>query len=214
MWDDDTKTITAYNEAYIVKATINQTTMTVNGIEKEIDVAPMVVCERTLVPVRFIAEAFDCKVEWDGDNKTVDIITKEIDYSELEKDINTENSNEIKNENRTDNTAIYSNNTLSYYKGTLAPTYTSVTGVEMKAQLSLDDETPVYIYDYYFDTDYVAEYLNELQKLGWMVFGDDDKSTDNIYECAFVNVKTKQLIVFDVMWDLEEIWISAKAVNN
>ena len=43
------------------------------------DVAPVVVCERTLAPVRFIAEAFDCKVEWDGDNKTVIIKTINMD---------------------------------------------------------------------------------------------------------------------------------------
>ncbi len=85
-WDDATKTVTAYNEAYLVKATIGQTTMTVNNQPKEMDIAPMVIDNRTLVPARFVAEAFNCNVEWDGDTKTVDITTKKIDYKELEKD--------------------------------------------------------------------------------------------------------------------------------
>ena len=83
-WDENTKTVTAYNEAYIVKCTINQNQIYVNNIAKEIDVAPMVVDGRTLVPVRFIAEAFQCKVEWNADTFSVNITSQPINYSSLE----------------------------------------------------------------------------------------------------------------------------------
>lgn len=40
----------------------------------EIDAAPVIVNNRTLVPVRAIAEAFDCTVNWDNETRTVDIL--------------------------------------------------------------------------------------------------------------------------------------------
>ena len=47
----------------------------VNGKEVELDVAPKIENDRTLVPLRFIAENLDCNVEWDSLTKSV-IITK------------------------------------------------------------------------------------------------------------------------------------------
>ena len=85
-WNDETKTVTAYNEAAIVKCTIGNNTMYVNEVAKTIDVAPMVVDSRTLVPARFIAESFNCDVTWDGDTKTVYIVSQPIDYNNLEKE--------------------------------------------------------------------------------------------------------------------------------
>ena len=39
----------------------------------ELDVAPMIVNDRTLVPVRAVAERFNCIVSWDDNTKTVTI---------------------------------------------------------------------------------------------------------------------------------------------
>ena len=86
-WNGDTQTVTAFNEVTIVTATIGQYTMTVNGTKKTMDVAPMVIDNRTLVPARFVAEAFDCDVRWDGSTQTVYITTKPLDYSKVEQDI-------------------------------------------------------------------------------------------------------------------------------
>lgn len=36
-----------------------------------LDVPPQIVNDRTLVPVRAVSEALDCKVEWDGDTRSV-----------------------------------------------------------------------------------------------------------------------------------------------
>lgn len=37
----------------------------------DLDVPPVIIDERTLVPVRAVAESFDCDVDWDADNRTV-----------------------------------------------------------------------------------------------------------------------------------------------
>ncbi|MDI6861177.1 MAG: stalk domain-containing protein [Caldisericia bacterium] len=45
----------------------------INGIQKEIDAPPFIKDGRTLVPIRFIAEAFGAEVQWDSSTKTVRI---------------------------------------------------------------------------------------------------------------------------------------------
>lgn len=54
-WDAMTKTVTVKGPKTI-KLTIGQKTYTVNGIKKTMDVAPFIVYDRTMVPLRFITE--------------------------------------------------------------------------------------------------------------------------------------------------------------
>ena len=73
----------------VVSLQINDPTMEVNGIEREIDAgrgtAPIVTDGRTLVPIRAIIEAFGGVVGWDNNTQTVsltmgdDVITLVID---------------------------------------------------------------------------------------------------------------------------------------
>ncbi len=77
-WDKNTRTVTATRDDRVVISTIGSKTMHINDEEKIMDVAPTIVKGRTLVPVRFVAEAFDCYVEWDGGSRTVYV---ESDYT-------------------------------------------------------------------------------------------------------------------------------------
>ena len=86
LWEDATQTVTAYNELHIVKAIIGSNTITINNEEHAIDVAPMIINNRTLVPARFAAEALGCDVYWDSELKRVDIYTKDVDYSKVERE--------------------------------------------------------------------------------------------------------------------------------
>lgn len=373
-WDDSTKTVTAYNEAYLVKATIGQTTMTVNNEPKQMDVAPMVIDNRTLVPARFVAEAFNCDVEWDGNTKTVDITTKEIDYKELEKDtpatpkptvaptpkptpkpevssgvyynkwsfeptrqveiectniisgstansiiddenmfndkpganqewiimefdvkyisstgggndeieasdiiykdtfytasknslpvydmatlgdrygaygvfkvnmypgssskvviglltdknigeillkVPNKNANDVswikcgstggtssyveeKPQQQTDTNVSLGN----FYPGTSIPTYTSVTGVRLSEQDSLNNGGPLYIYKY-TSSDDVSAYWNKLVSSGWTMFSGDDESTSTRFETSFI--KGGKFVIVDVVLSFNEVWIT------
>lgn len=47
----------------------------INGSVSRLDAIPMVVENRTLVPLRFISEAFSCPVQWDAANRAVFIRT-------------------------------------------------------------------------------------------------------------------------------------------
>ena len=70
-WNNSTRTVTATRDDVVVKATIGKNVIYVDGKEKTMDVAPIAISGRTLVPARFVAEAFGCAVDWDGEEKVV-----------------------------------------------------------------------------------------------------------------------------------------------
>ncbi|MDD4049103.1 MAG: stalk domain-containing protein, partial [Clostridia bacterium] len=70
-WDEKVQTIRASKDGKVVKMTVGENIAEINGVNYDFDVAPIVLNGRTLVPVRFIAESYGAKVDWDGDNRTV-----------------------------------------------------------------------------------------------------------------------------------------------
>ena len=54
-----------------ITMTIGSQTYFVNGQAKYLDVPPMIINDRTLVPARASAEGFGCRVTWDDSTKTV-----------------------------------------------------------------------------------------------------------------------------------------------
>ncbi|MCH5209874.1 MAG: copper amine oxidase N-terminal domain-containing protein [Oscillospiraceae bacterium] len=72
-WNGDTQTVTATRGSDKISLTIGSTVMTVNGTKKTLDSAPVMVDNRTLVPVRAISEALGSNVSWDDALKTVNI---------------------------------------------------------------------------------------------------------------------------------------------
>lgn len=76
-WNNNTQTVTAFNESYYVTATINDSNIKVNGETNILDMPPLLVGGRILVPARFVAEAFGAKVGWDEGNQRVIITTND-----------------------------------------------------------------------------------------------------------------------------------------
>ena len=74
-WNNDSQTVTATKGNERVIATINSKNVYISGDTKTLDVPPMVVDGRTLVPVRFVAESFGANVTWDEGTRTVIINT-------------------------------------------------------------------------------------------------------------------------------------------
>lgn len=70
-WNEITSTVTATKPGYTVVLTINSPVMKVNDQKKTMDVSPILINDRTLIPARFVAEAFDCTVDWDEATYTV-----------------------------------------------------------------------------------------------------------------------------------------------
>lgn len=72
-WDSSTSTVTALGNGNSISMRVNETAAIVNGETRTMDVPSKIIDGRTLVPVRFIAESVNAKIEWDGTNRIVDI---------------------------------------------------------------------------------------------------------------------------------------------
>lgn len=79
-WDGDTRTVTSTKGQTTISMSVGKTEMYKNGDLITLDVVPQLLGGRTLVPVRAVAEGFDCKVDWDDEYQTV--IIKTIDAEE------------------------------------------------------------------------------------------------------------------------------------
>jgi tetratricopeptide (TPR) repeat protein len=74
-WDGKARKVSAVKGSITISATIDNKVAYVNNTAKELETPPVIINDRTLVPVRFISEALGAKVNWDPDNKLVDILT-------------------------------------------------------------------------------------------------------------------------------------------
>jgi len=72
-WNEATRTITATRDDVIVQTTIGNRNVQVNSNRTTIDVAPVTINGRTLVPLRFVSEAFGAEVEWNANARVVNI---------------------------------------------------------------------------------------------------------------------------------------------
>ncbi len=81
-WDAPTQTATAKKGDTTVNISVNSKTLFKNSVPKTLDVAPALIESRTLVPVRAIAESFDCRVEWVKETQSVNITTNDNANSE------------------------------------------------------------------------------------------------------------------------------------
>ncbi len=81
-WDGGTQTVSLDMNSDNIKLIINSNTAYLNGTAHNLDVAPIVINDRTMLPIRFIAEGFNMGVAWNGDTKTVTLIKNEFDDDE------------------------------------------------------------------------------------------------------------------------------------
>lgn len=72
-WNGNTKTITATKGSTTILLTIGKTTATVNGKSVSLAVPAKLMNERTFVPLRFVAEALGCDVNWAPETKLISI---------------------------------------------------------------------------------------------------------------------------------------------
>jgi hypothetical protein len=77
VWNDKTKTVTGTTYNLDIQLTIDSKTVLVNGVKKQLSVAPVIVKGVTMIPLRFVGEASGRDVSWDGRTKTVYIATTE-----------------------------------------------------------------------------------------------------------------------------------------
>ena len=70
-WNNDTQEVTVRSEEAVIVLKIGSKLIKVNDIPVAIDVAPEITKDRTMLPVRCIAEYLNCGVKWDAFTATV-----------------------------------------------------------------------------------------------------------------------------------------------
>ncbi|OPX90748.1 MAG: hypothetical protein A4E53_00861 [Pelotomaculum sp. PtaB.Bin104] len=74
MWNEADQSVVLIKGDRVVKLTIGSTTMLINGVSFTMDVAPEIVDPgRTMLPVRWVAQALGCNVDWDEATQTVTV---------------------------------------------------------------------------------------------------------------------------------------------
>ncbi|MFC4779149.1 copper amine oxidase N-terminal domain-containing protein [Paenibacillus sp. GCM10023252] len=75
-WDKFTRTVKGSKQGVLIELQIDNPVAKVNGKPITLSVAPKLKDGHTFVPLRFISESVDSKVEWDDSSRTVVIYSK------------------------------------------------------------------------------------------------------------------------------------------
>jgi len=70
-WDDSARTVTGKTDKHTVSLKIGESSAILDGNRVPLDAPAQISGNRTMVPVRFIAESLDAKVNWDSKSSTV-----------------------------------------------------------------------------------------------------------------------------------------------
>ncbi len=74
-WDDQSRTVNATDGVTTVRLQIDNRTAYRNNNPLTLEAAPRISSGRTLIPLRFFSEAFDCRVEWNSETYRVSVAT-------------------------------------------------------------------------------------------------------------------------------------------
>ena len=72
-WDENAQTATLRYNGTEIRITINSITAYLNNEERTLDVTPVIINNRTMLPIRFIAENLGYTVQWTQDTQTITI---------------------------------------------------------------------------------------------------------------------------------------------
>ena len=73
IWDPVNATVTIFKGDRIAQMTIGSNILLVNGVQLTMDAAPEIVSGRTMLPVRWMAQALGATIEWDPETQQVTV---------------------------------------------------------------------------------------------------------------------------------------------
>ncbi|MCH5185924.1 MAG: NAD(P)H-dependent oxidoreductase [Oscillospiraceae bacterium] len=76
-WEAETRTVMLNYDDDEIRLVIDSETAYLNGGENTLDSAPVIINNRTMLPIRFIAESFNFDVDWMQETRTITIIKAE-----------------------------------------------------------------------------------------------------------------------------------------
>lgn len=73
-WNEAAREVVLTMDSDVINLTIDSDAAYLNGEERILDTAPVVINGRTMLPIRFIAEGFGLSVEWDDAEQSITIV--------------------------------------------------------------------------------------------------------------------------------------------
>ena len=85
-WDSKARTVTIKKNGKKAVLSVDSGKVSIDGKETDAPVSAEIVDSRVMVPLRFISEIFDAEVTWDGEKRTITVVTpdKTSDYTVLD----------------------------------------------------------------------------------------------------------------------------------
>lgn len=85
-WEENTQTVMLNYKTDVIKLIINSKPAYFNDAENKLDAAPVIINERTMLPIRYIAESFKFTVDLEPETQTVTITVPQIDTPHITTD--------------------------------------------------------------------------------------------------------------------------------
>ncbi|QGT99387.1 hypothetical protein SYNTR_0794 [Candidatus Syntrophocurvum alkaliphilum] len=70
-WHSESRTVSAWNDNTLIRLQIDNDIAYINDKPYNLDSAPVIIDDRTLIPARFFAESFGCEVNWKNSERKV-----------------------------------------------------------------------------------------------------------------------------------------------
>ena len=115
IWDGQKESVAMLAGKSTIELFIGRKTMVVDGVETQLDVAPKLIDGRTFVPLRALCENIGCRVNWNEDERTVEIMLNDktsMEYSKAD-------TSHLSNENNAFHThsTRYKDDVISFFWG-------------------------------------------------------------------------------------------------
>jgi hypothetical protein len=72
-WDETSREVTIKDSGATIELWVGNTITYVNGVKKITDVAPQIINDRTMLPIRFVVENLGATINWENQNRIVTI---------------------------------------------------------------------------------------------------------------------------------------------
>lgn len=110
-WDAAARTVTVTKDSDVISLTIDSNLAEVNSQSVELDTTPVIVNERTLLPLRFVSENLGAEVVWNAENRQITITGQNdapVDETEIQQtdELTTEQLTTEQTTEQTEQTAV------------------------------------------------------------------------------------------------------------
>lgn len=94
-WNEGSRLVEVSLGTGTVQLTIDSKSAVVNGKQVSMEVPALIVGDRTMIPVRFVAESLNCGIGWDGDRRTVKVTSPAAETKASVESVKVEEKNDF-----------------------------------------------------------------------------------------------------------------------